>query len=78
MIVISVYLYAGRSKRLANGTRVGRVKLSDFLFVFVLAGLLGLYIVSINRSSSVIFASGNIVVEAVLVVYTVKNWTRKS
>ena len=78
MIVVSLYLYASRSKRLANGTRAGRVKLSDFLFVFVLAGLLALYIVSIDRSSSVIFASGNIVVEAILIVYTAKNWTRKS
>jgi hypothetical protein len=43
-----------------------------------LVGLLGLYIVSINRTSSLIFALGNIVVEIVLVVYTVRNKTAAS
>lgn len=47
--------------------------LRDFIFVWVLVGLLGLYICSIDRSSSIVFASGNLVVEALLIVYTVKN-----
>jgi len=34
-----------------------------------------LYIVSINRTSAVIFAVGNIVVEIVLFAYTVRNKT---
>jgi hypothetical protein len=78
LIVVSIYLYASRSKKLAHGPIGTRIKLSDFVFVFVLAGLLGLYIVSINRSSSVLFATGNMVVEVILIVYTLKNWTRKS
>jgi hypothetical protein len=41
----------------------------------VLAALLGLYIVSIDRTSSLIFAAGNIIVEVILVAYTVKNKT---
>jgi hypothetical protein len=45
----------------------------DFVFVWVLLGLLGLYIVSIDRSCYVLFASGNIVVEALRIAYTVKN-----
>jgi hypothetical protein len=56
-------------------SRPGHVRLTDFLFVLVLAGLLGLYILSINQTSAVIFAAGNIVVEIVLFVYTIKNRT---
>lgn len=78
LIVVSLYLYATRSKRLANGARATRVKLADFVFVFILVGLLCLYIFSIDRRSSVIFASGNIVVEAILLVYAIRNWTGKS
>jgi len=48
----------------------------DFVFVWVLFGLLALYIVSINISSAILFAAGNIFTEIVLIVYTVKNRTR--
>jgi hypothetical protein len=74
LIAVSLYLYWDSRKRLAQGTRmIGRVRLRDFLFVWVLIGLLALYIVSISRSSSIIFAAGNLVVEAVLVLYTIRN-----
>ncbi len=74
LIGVSLYLYWNSRKRFAEGTRmIGRVRLRDFLFVWVLTGLLGLYIVSIYRSSSLIFAAGNLVVEAVLVSYTIRN-----
>ena len=53
-------------------------KAIDFIFVWVLAGLLALYIFTINNSSATIFAVGNIVVELILVVYTVKHRVRKS
>ena len=53
--------------------RATHIRLNDFVFVIVLAALLGLYIVSIDRASSLIFAAGNIIVEVILVVYTVKN-----
>ena len=78
LTAVSIYLYFDsrknrRQDRTAN--RLGFVK--DFVFVWVLLGLLGLYIVSINGSSSVLFALGNIVVEALLIAYTVKSRPRK-
>ena len=74
LIGVSLYLYWDRRKRFTEGTRIfSRVKLRDFVFVWVLAGLLGLYIVSIYRTSSLVFAAGNLIVEAILVVYTIKN-----
>jgi hypothetical protein len=73
LIAVSIYLYVRRKHRSPDKAASSHVKLNDFVFVIVLAGLLGLYIVSIDRSSSLIFAAGNIVVEAILVLYTVKN-----
>jgi cbb3-type cytochrome oxidase subunit 3 len=74
LIAVSLYLYWDRRKRHPEGSRIlNRFRLSDFVFVWVLAGLLCLYIVSIYRGSSLIFAAGNIVVEAILVVYTLKH-----
>jgi cbb3-type cytochrome oxidase subunit 3 len=74
LIGVSLYLYWDRRKRFTEGTRIfSRVKLRDFIFVWVLAGLLGLYIVSIYRTSSLVFAAGNLIVEAILVVYTIRN-----
>lgn len=74
LIAVSLYLYWDRRKRFTEGTRIlSRVKLHDFVFVWVLAVLLGLYIVSIYRGSSLVFATGNLAVEAILVVYTIRN-----
>jgi hypothetical protein len=74
LIGVSLYLYWDRSRRFHEGRRIfGSVSLRDFVFVWVLAGLLGLYIVSIYRVSSLIFAAGNLVVEAILVAYTIRN-----
>ncbi len=72
LIAVSVYLYARRKHR-APDKAATHIRLNDFVFVIVLAALLGLYIVSIDRASSLIFAAGNIIVEVILVVYTVKN-----
>jgi cbb3-type cytochrome oxidase subunit 3 len=72
LIAVSVYLYARRKHR-APDKAATRIRLNDFVFVIVLAALLGLYIVSIERASSLIFAAGNIIVEVILVAYTVKN-----
>jgi hypothetical protein len=73
LIVVSLFLYFNRKSRVSGES--GRGKLSDFVFVFVLVGLLALYIATINRASSLLFAVGNIVVEAILVVYTMRNKT---
>jgi cbb3-type cytochrome oxidase subunit 3 len=74
LIAVSLYLYWDRRKRSPEGARIlSRVKLHDFVFVWVLAVLLGLYIVSIYRGSSLAFAAGNLAVEAILVIYTIRN-----
>jgi hypothetical protein len=73
LIVVSLFLYLKRKGRVSGESARG--KLSDFVFVFVLVGLLALYIATINRASSLLFAVGNIVVEAILVVYTMRNKT---
>jgi len=80
LISVSIYLYANsRTKRKESRTTTNRVKLGkDFVFVWVLIGLLAFYIVSVNIRSPVIFASGNIIVEAILIVYLVKNRHEKS
>jgi hypothetical protein len=72
LIAVSFYLYHRRKNRSPeNGTI--HVRLKEFFFVLVLACLLGLYILSINLVSSLVFAVGNVIVEIVLVGYTVRN-----
>lgn len=72
LIAVSFYLYHGRMNRSTDsGTIRGRLK--GFFFVLVLACLLGLYILSINLTSSLVFAIGNIIVEIALVGYTIRN-----
>jgi hypothetical protein len=77
LTIVSVYLYASQRKKYVENKRnigIGRVIL-DFIFVWVLLGLLVLYIVSIGNSSVMLFAAGNIIVETVLVIYLLKNRT---
>jgi len=81
LILVSIYLYGNsRTKRkesirtTANRLRLGK----DFVFVWVLLGLLVFYIVSVNIGSAVLFAAGNIVVEIILIVYLMKSRHEKS
>ncbi len=79
LTTISLYLYIGTRKHHVDSAQApSRFKLvKDFVFIWVLLGLLGLYIISIDRGSSIIFASGNIIVEVILIAYTMKNRTSK-
>ena len=77
LIAVSFYLYHVRKTRAPESGTI-RVRLKEFLFVLVLACLLGLYILSINLTSSLVFAIGNIIVEIVLVGYTMRNETAKT
>ncbi len=71
LMLVSVYLYMdSRPRRTTKG--VFR-RIRDFIFVWVLVGLLALYVVSVNMGSKELFAEGNIVVEVVLVFYLVSN-----
>jgi amino acid transporter len=81
LIVVGIYLYAESNiKRKKKGeAKPSTVKLAkDFVFVWVLLGLLVFYIVSVNVGSPVFFAVGNIVVEAILIIYIVKNRQKSS
>jgi hypothetical protein len=75
LTAVSIYLYIDSRKSREQDTHAtsGFRFVRDFVFVWVLLGLLGLYIVSIDRGSSILFASGNMVVEVMLIAYTVRN-----
>jgi len=78
LIAVSFYLYWRSRSRHTDFSKGVMGIAKDFLFVWILAALLILYIVTINNSSSVIFAAGNVVVEIVLVIYTVRNRVKRS
>jgi uncharacterized protein YacL len=88
LAVISIYLYLdSRSRRRERIERITKeasmAKLvKNFSFVWVLLGLLVFYIFSIQLAltqlgagtlSELVFALGNIVVEALLVLYLIRN-----
>lgn len=74
LIVVSIYLYMSRKVRKDASQQKGASRLvKDFLFVWVLLGLLVLYIVSISMGSGVLFAAGNIFFEAILIIYLIRN-----
>jgi amino acid transporter len=85
---VSIYLYfdsRARRKENVEKTAVKRdsVRLVEsFAFVWVLLGLLVFYIFSIQLGTStlteIVFAVGNIIVEALLVLYLLKNREKKS
>lgn len=58
-------------------TKAGSI-IRDFIFVWVLLGLLVFYIVTIQLGSVVLFAIGNVLVEALLIIYLSKNRTEKT
>jgi len=72
LTLVSIYLYMDSRARRMEGSRAaastGNVG-KNFIFVWVLLGLLFFYIFSIQIGSIGIFAAGNIVVEAVLILY---------
>lgn len=82
LAVVGGYLYvdsrARRKKSSRKETKWLLRSVVDFIFVWVLLGLSVFYIVSINLRSDWIFAVGNILVEAFLILYVITNRTRKS
>jgi hypothetical protein len=84
LIVAGFYLYASSGAKRKKDTRVGNqlkakaVSVSkNFIFVWILLGLLVFYIFSVQLGtgtlSESVFALGNIVVEALLVFYLFRN-----
>jgi Flp pilus assembly protein TadB len=82
LTLVGVYLYLESRKRrkevAGKKARGKRRLLTDFIFVWVLLGLLIFYIVSIDIGSDMIFAAGNILVEVALIIYLLKNKTKDS
>jgi hypothetical protein len=82
LALVGVYLYLdSRKRRRALHPKGGRNLshvITDFIFVWVLLGLLVFYIISIDIGSDLIFAVGNVLVEALLILYLVLNWKRGS
>ena len=78
LTLVSIYLYVdSRPKRKADSkTKRSFNVLTDFIFVWVLLGLLVFYIASITIGSAAVFAAGNIVVEILLLIYLMKNKMR--
>jgi hypothetical protein len=80
LVAVSMYLFLGSLKK--QGGAAGQTNWSifrigvSFTFVWALLGLLVLYLVSVNRGSSILFAGGNILFEAILILYVLKNRTR--
>ncbi|WXG43833.1 MAG: hypothetical protein WED04_07330 [Promethearchaeati archaeon SRVP18_Atabeyarchaeia-1] len=76
MTAVAIFLYSNtRSRRREAASATGK-KASlggNFIFVWVLLGLLLLYVVSINLGSYLLFAFGNVVVELALIAYLAKN-----
>jgi hypothetical protein len=75
MIAIGIYLYrSSRAERKEDDQKRSLTKLlTDFTFTWILLGLLIFYIISIKIGSSTIFAIGNIVFEAILILYGIKS-----
>ncbi len=81
LILVSIYLY-GNSKAKRHESKKVILKTfrfgKNFAFVWVLIGLLVFYIFSVNIGSAAIFAAGNIIVEAILIAYLIKNRHEKT
>ena len=78
LVLVSIYLYIDSNKRRMESSQAKTSILNvgyRFVFVWVLLGLLSLYIVSIHIGSAILFAGGNIIVEVVLIIYCLKNRT---
>ncbi|HYA21647.1 MAG TPA: hypothetical protein VEG31_00490 [Thermoproteota archaeon] len=74
--LVAVYLYIDSAKRRKQADQKGQGAsglIKDFAFVWVLLGLLLLYVISIDRGSSVMFALGNVLVEVLLLIYLLRN-----
>jgi F0F1-type ATP synthase assembly protein I len=81
LIVVSIYLFwdSRKKRREDKQNKIGAYKIvKEFIFVWILIGLLILYITSINLVSAILFAVGNIIVEVILSIYLFRNKGQKS
>lgn len=76
LLLVSIYLYFDSRHRRRDTKRATRDfghLVKDYVFVWILVGLLVFYIISIELDSALVFAAGNIAVEALLIAYLIRN-----
>jgi L-asparagine transporter-like permease len=76
LILISIYLYSNTNPKGDGNNQKKRNPVSvvkDQVIIWFLLGLLIFYVVSIKLGSDILFAVGNILVEAMLIIYIAKN-----
>jgi len=74
-VLVAIYIYIKQRKKRKENKKIAKNVdiLKEFIFVWILLGLLIFYIISIKIGSAAIFALGNIIVEVILIVYLMKN-----
>ncbi len=77
LTLVSIYIYGTRNGKQCETQQKSKIWsiAKNFAFVWVLIGLLIFYIIAVQMGSSLLFAAGNIVVEAALIAYLFKNRT---
>jgi hypothetical protein len=75
LVIVAIYIYIKQRARRKESKKIAKNVdlLKNFIFVWILLGLLVFYIVSIKIGSATIFALGNIFVEVILIIYLMKN-----
>jgi len=76
IVIVSLYLYANAKHKRHEKHINPATTVANFTFVWTIIALLGLYILTATQTSQTIFVLGNIIVEAFLLLYTVKLWRR--
>ena len=76
-VMVLVENRRGTSRGVLSRMLAGSI-VRNFVFVWVLLGLLVFYIVTIQLGSVELFATGNVIVEALLIVYLMRNRTKKT
>jgi TRAP-type C4-dicarboxylate transport system permease large subunit len=74
-VLVAIYIYIKQRKRRKESKKIANNVdlLKNFIFVWILIGLLVFYIISIKIGSANLFAAGNIFVEVILIIYLMKN-----
>jgi uncharacterized membrane protein len=81
LIVVGIYLYADSNKKRKESNQStwnAATLVKNFTFIWILASLLVFYIISVKTGSSTLFAIGNIIVVAILIILVVKNSSKAS
>jgi len=75
LVIVAIYIYMKqRTRRKESKKKTKNIDLlKDFIFVWILLGLLVFYIITIKIGSAILFAVGNIFVEIILIIYLMKN-----